>query len=636
MRARSARMDSMLWPCTACGWRVSSHANSVRSAASMTGATGHNVSSKSKLMTRGAMLIHAEATIRSVDLPGGIGICAPITCMRLSPCSQPRPSLRARRLGPPPKPRRSLSACRTWFAWSASRNSPYPPTANGLPTRCARPTWMRTRGAPASGFSIRASATRRRCESATYRPTRMPPRGAAMGVSSTTSRIAAARRRCGAAAPGGEPLQVTNLPLDVGSFRVAPTADRLLVSLEVYRDCSDLACTKARLDAAAHSAARGVLYDRIFVRHWDAWSDGRRSQLFSIALDAGGPRQRNAGEFDRRDRRRRARQTVRRPRGLCDQPGREAKWRSRCARCRSASPGRLIIDIYTVPAARRSRAERDRRQSGLGRAAGLLARRLAARLPRHGPAGIRGRPLSSGAAQSEDGREERADARTGTARSRASPGRATARRLYATTDHLGQQPLWAIDATTGRASAITGDGEVEGFSVGPKKVLFTLSTLASSGGSLRGRVRRRHAQQLTHLNQALLDERALGEYEQFSFAGWNNENVFGYVIKPADFKRDQKYPVAFIVHGGPQGSMANQWHWRWNAQSFAGAGYGVVMIDFHGSTGLRPGVHRRDQRRLGRQAARGSQAGTWPRRSSNTPGWMATGCARSADPTAAT
>jgi dipeptidyl aminopeptidase/acylaminoacyl peptidase len=69
------------------------------------------------------------------------------------------------------------------------------------------------------------------------------------------------------------------------------------------------------------------------------------------------------------------------------------------------------------------------------------------------------------------------------------------------------------------------------------------------------------------------------------FAGANNDNVFGYVVKPANFKRDQKYPVAFLIHGGPQGSMANVWHWRWNAQAFAGAGYGVVMIDFHGSTG---------------------------------------------------
>ena len=57
------------------------------------------------------------------------------------------------------------------------------------------------------------------------------------------------------------------------------------------------------------------------------------------------------------------------------------------------------------------------------------------------------------------------------------------------------------------------------------------------------------------------------------------------MVKPVDFKPDKKYPVAFVVHGGPQGSMANQWHWRWNAQSLAGAGYAVVMIDFHGSTG---------------------------------------------------
>jgi hypothetical protein len=100
----------------------------------------------------------------------------------------------------------------------------------------------------------------------------------------------------------------------------------------------------------------------------------------------------------------------------------------------------------------------------------------------------------------------------------------------------------------------------------------------------------------------------LGEYRAVQFRGRNNDNVFGYVVKPADFKRDQKYPVAFVIHGGPQGSMANVWHWRWNAQTFAGAGYGVVMIDFHGSTGLRPGLHRFDQRRLGRQAARGSEA----------------------------
>jgi len=157
--------------------------------------------------------------------------------------------------------------------------------------------------------------------------------------------------------------------------------------------------------------------------------------------------------------------------------------------------------------------------------------------------------------------------------------------LFATTDHLGQHPLWAIDAHTGRAAAITGDGDVENFSVGPKKMFYTLSNLANPADLYTVGFAGGRPLELTHLNQAALAKRQLGEYEQFSFAGWNDDNVFGYVVKPANFKGDQKYPVAFVVHGGPQGSMANVWHWRWNAQSFAGAGYGVVMIDFHGSTG---------------------------------------------------
>jgi len=157
--------------------------------------------------------------------------------------------------------------------------------------------------------------------------------------------------------------------------------------------------------------------------------------------------------------------------------------------------------------------------------------------------------------------------------------------LFAAADHLGQRPLWAIDAASGRTSAITGAGEVEGFSVGTKKVFYAYSNLSNPAELYAVGFAGGDAKELTHVNQAALAQRKFGDYEQFSFAGWNDENVFGYVVKPPDFKRDQKYPVAFVVHGGPQGSFANSWNWRWNAQTFAGAGLGVVMIDFHGSTG---------------------------------------------------
>jgi len=77
----------------------------------------------------------------------------------------------------------------------------------------------------------------------------------------------------------------------------------------------------------------------------------------------------------------------------------------------------------------------------------------------------------------------------------------------------------------------------------------------------------------------------MGQYEQFSFAGANGATVYGYVMKPWGFEPGQRYPIAFLVHGGPQVSMANLWTYRWNAQTFAGGGYAVVMIDFHGSPG---------------------------------------------------
>jgi acylaminoacyl-peptidase len=61
--------------------------------------------------------------------------------------------------------------------------------------------------------------------------------------------------------------------------------------------------------------------------------------------------------------------------------------------------------------------------------------------------------------------------------------------------------------------------------------------------------------------------------------------VHGYVVKPYGYQEGKTYPVALVIHGGPQASLANLFHYRWNAEVLAGAGYGVVMIDFHGTPG---------------------------------------------------
>ncbi len=377
--------------------------------------------------------------------------------------------------------------------------------------------------------------------------------------------------------------QITNLPLDVGSFRVSPSADRLLVSMEVFIDCTDLACTKQRLDALALAPAHGVLYDKLFVRHWDTWSDGRRSQLFSVALDASGLANGTplnlSGGMDG--------DVPGKPFGgredyAFSPDGRNVAFSMRLGS--AGEPWSTNFDIYEVAA-------------GGGKPQNLTGENPAwDGQPAFSPDGTQlayvatdrpgfeadrfhlvllnlasgiKRPLTQGWDRSISSFAWSPDGKT----------------LFATADHLGQHPLWAIDVGTGHASAITGDGEVEGFAVGPRQLFFTSSDLRDPADMYSVGFAGGKARQLTHLNQAALAQRKLGDYEQFEFPGWNDENVFGYVVKPVDFKRDGHYPVAFVVHGGPQGSMANLWHYRWNAQSLAGAGYGVVMIDFHGSTG---------------------------------------------------
>ena len=92
-------------------------------------------------------------------------------------------------------------------------------------------------------------------------------------------------------------------------------------------------------------------------------------------------------------------------------------------------------------------------------------------------------------------------------------------------------------------------------------------------------------EQLTHLNDLVLSQAAMSPLESFWFSGAHNDKVQGFLVKPPSFDASKKYPVKFLIHGGPQGAWGDDWSYRWNPQLFAANGYVVVMINFHGSTG---------------------------------------------------
>jgi dipeptidyl aminopeptidase/acylaminoacyl peptidase len=94
--------------------------------------------------------------------------------------------------------------------------------------------------------------------------------------------------------------------------------------------------------------------------------------------------------------------------------------------------------------------------------------------------------------------------------------------------------------------------------------------------------------QVSHVNQERLQRLKLSQPEEF----WTDHDGFkihAWLLRPAEFSPGRKYPLAFLVHGGPQGSWTDDFHYRWNPQFYAGAGYVVLGIDFRGSTGYGQG-----------------------------------------------
>jgi dipeptidyl aminopeptidase/acylaminoacyl peptidase len=91
--------------------------------------------------------------------------------------------------------------------------------------------------------------------------------------------------------------------------------------------------------------------------------------------------------------------------------------------------------------------------------------------------------------------------------------------------------------------------------------------------------------QLTHINDSVLSQVSMSPLESFWFPGAHNDKVQGFLVKPPNFDPNKKYPVKFIIHGGPEVPMGDEWSYRWNFELFAANGYVVIFINFHGSPG---------------------------------------------------
>jgi acylaminoacyl-peptidase len=387
--------------------------------------------------------------------------------------------------------------------------------------------------------------------------------------------------------PGGGVQQITKLPLDVDSFRIAPDGETLVVSMAVFPDAEDPAATKARLDEWAKTKASGKVYDKLFIRHWDTWADGTKNHLFALKLTPTGA----------------AAAPVPLMKGFDgDAPGKpfggdedydispDSKTVVFSARVAGTTePWSTNFDVYAVPIDGSAAPENYTAENKAWDAVttfspdGKFAAHRAMKRPgfEADRFGVILYEAATKTVREIDPTWDRSAEKivfSGDDKS-----------LYVLATDDGRNRLFQMDAKTGAVKLLTGDLHVGDFDVAHTKggdvILLSHEAMNAPSQLYVLRPGRGAPIPITHANEDKLKGVAFAAYSRFSFKGWNGETVKGWITKPQGWREGVKYPVVLMIHGGPQGSWEDSWSYRWNPQVWAGWGYAVINIDFHGSTG---------------------------------------------------
>lgn len=385
---------------------------------------------------------------------------------------------------------------------------------------------------------------------------------------------------------GGTPRQLTDFAVDVDSFQVSPQGDRVAFSAGVFQDCgSDLACTSKKLDAHKARKNTGEVFDSLFVRHWDTWNDGRRNTLFVAPLPAAkAAAVKGASAISATL----AGDAPSKPFGGNDDftwspdgksvvasirvAGREEAWSTNFDLYRLDAEGKQAPVNLTAAnpawdAGPVFSADGNTLYYRAMKRPGFEADRF----------GVIALDLASGKSREIAPDWDRSAGEVVLSQDEKS--------FYTAADDLGEHRLFNIDIATGKATVVAEGGSIGSPVIAGSTLAYTKNSLKSGDQIVVAQADGSSPREITPSAGQMLPDVAFGDYEQFQFKGWNNETVHGYVVKPYNYQEGKTYPVAFLIHGGPQGSFGNGWSYRWNPQTYAGQGYAVVMIDFHGSTG---------------------------------------------------
>ncbi|WP_417611021.1 prolyl oligopeptidase family serine peptidase [Parasphingorhabdus sp.] len=386
-------------------------------------------------------------------------------------------------------------------------------------------------------------------------------------------------------APNGEsgtPVQASDLKADIAGFKLSPTGEKIALWGDIARDCPTFGCDKDG-NRAEPGPGTGREYDELFIRHWSSWeTPGNYSRIFAFDLDDGkitGDGAALDGDL--------VGDSPSKPFGGGEEvawvPGEDGVFFTLRIADRN-EPKSTNLDIYGAKA------------DGQETVNFTASNKATDTLPAFSSDG----EWLAWAAMERPGyesdrlvvklRKQGSDEDTAIALTKdwdRSVGSIVwtpdNQKLIVTAQEVLDHPAFEIEVATGKVSRLTQGGNVGAtIPLRDGSLIYTLNSLQAPTDLYR-RAPDGTVTQLTDINGPELNEIDPVDVQRFEFTGADDDQVWGQIIKPAG--ATGKLPMAFLVHGGPQGSFGNSWSTRWNPKVMAAQGYAVVTVDFHGSTG---------------------------------------------------
>jgi dipeptidyl aminopeptidase/acylaminoacyl peptidase len=389
-------------------------------------------------------------------------------------------------------------------------------------------------------------------------------------------------------ADGSDSREVTNIPTGAEGVTDSPDGNLIVYTSEIYPGCEpsnavpgidyDAACNKANLEKDADSKMHARVYTSLLYRHWTQYQGARRRHLLIQTLNAGKVRDLTPGALDAPP------FSLGGPEPYVFSP--DSVQIAYVANNDPDLSTSTNTDIYLVPAA--------------GGAPKLLTPGKGGdEGPLFSPDGklLAFRTQTRSGYESDLWRLAVLDLQTSAITSltdsldrwvESYTWAADSKRLFFTIDEHGSNPLMMIAAAGGGVRTIAqGPTSITSmqFTPGDKILVYAEQSGSRPVEIYKATSRGGSGVALTHLNDDIIGTYQLTPLERITVDGPETSKVESFIVKPPDFDAGKKYPVFFLIHGGPQGEWGESWSYRWNAQVFAAAGYVVVMPNPQGSIG---------------------------------------------------